>query len=753
MSEKTNPTYGDLEKRVRTLEKALEEMRLKERIPTRTELEGLVENSPDLIFRVDRNFRHLYVNRALLEVTGLSREEYVGKTNRELGMPQALCDLWDRAFSRAFENNGPQETEFTYRGTHGPRYYQLRIVPEPRPDGSVSTALGITRDITARREAEGQIRNLAKFPEENPNPVMRFTRDGTIVYANKASGTLLHTWGCGVGDQAPDEWQSFITGLAGGHKNREVRCGDRVFLLTFTPVRDATYVNLYGMDITEKKRTEEQLRETEQELRRHQQDLETIVEERTKELNCLHRLSNLIEEYDDSVEEILGRVPDLLVSASQYPEIACARVVLDDHVFTSEPFQEGPWSLSAAIMAEGRMVGTVEAGYLQKRPLRDEGPFLKEERALVNNVAHRLGKIAERNRARDRLKLQWEQFTALFDNLADSLYVADPYSYEILLVNKALEHTLGKNPVGGLCYEEFQGLDGPCDFCTNETILRERKPYTWEYHNPMTGGTYLMTDQIIQWPDGRDVRFEVSVDITERKKAEDALRTSGRRLRRLSRKLAEAQETERKYLAKELHDSIGGKLSGIKYGVEKLLKAPGYSQSSEGISLEDVISMVKETIEDSRRLSANLRPPGLDDLGIVRTIRTTCRQFEKLYAGIRTEADLKLEEEEIPDSLKIVIYRILQEALNNAAKYSNARVVRISLDRKDDGAALIIHDDGEGFSLKDVDDNGTDGMSQQGLSNMRERAELSGGEFEIFSEEGQGTTIRVVWPRLGAGVQ
>jgi len=733
------------------LEKALQQMRLKERVPTRSELEGLVENSPDLIFRVDRNFRHLYVNRALLEITGLSREEYIGKTNRELGMPEPLCDLWDRVFSQAFENNGPQETEFTYTGTQGPRYYQLRIVPEPGPDGSVTTALGITRDITARREAEDQIRNLARFPEENPNPVMRFTRDGTIVYANKASGPLLHAWGCGVGEKVPDEWQLFITGLARGHKNREVSCGDRVFLLTFAPVKDATYVNLYGMDITDKKRTEEQLRQTERELRRHQLSLKTLVEERTKELNCLHRLSSLIEQYDDSPEEILARVPGLLVSACQYPETACARVVIDGRVFTTDNFQEVPRSLSAAIMAEGRMAGTVEAGYLKRRSPGDEGPFLKEERALVNNVAQRLGKIVERNQARDRLRLQWQQFTALFDNLADSLYVADPYSYEVLLVNKALERALGKNPVGGICYKEFQGLDAPCDFCTNEIILRERKPYTWEYHNPMTGGTYLMTDQIIQWPDGRDVRFEVSVDITKRKKAEDALRESGRRLRRLSRKLAEAQEIERKYLAKELHDSIGGKLSGIKYGVEKLLKAPGYNPSSEGISLEDVISMVKETIEDSRRLSTSLRPPGLDDLGIVRTIRSTCRQFEKLYSGIRTEADLKLEEEQIPDSLKIVIYRIVQEALNNAAKYSNARVVRILLDKKDEGAELIIHDDGEGFSLEDLDDNGTDGMSQQGLSNMRERADLSGGEFEIYSEEGQGTTIWVSWPRLVTG--
>jgi signal transduction histidine kinase len=227
------------------------------------------------------------------------------------------------------------------------------------------------------------------------------------------------------------------------------------------------------------------------------------------------------------------------------------------------------------------------------------------------------------------------------------------------------------------------------------------------------------------------------------------LRKSERRLLRLSRKLAEAQEAERKHLARELHDSIGGKLSGIKYGVEKVLNALGDSQPLEGISLEDVVSMVKQTIAESRRLSITLRPPELDDLGLVRTIKTTCRRFEKLYSGIRVKTDLKIEEGKIPESLNIVIYRILEEALNNVAKYSNADMVQISLQEEGNGAELVIKDNGDGFDVDDFGDNGTEKMSQ-GLSNMRERAELSGGRFRIESQRGRGTTIEACWPRLNA---
>jgi signal transduction histidine kinase len=112
--------------------------------------------------------------------------------------------------------------------------------------------------------------------------------------------------------------------------------------------------------------------------------------------------------------------------------------------------------------------------------------------------------------------------------------------------------------------------------------------------------------------------------------------------------------------------------------------------------------------------------------------------------------DLRIKEEDIPEALKIVIYRITDEALTNVAKHSDAQLIRISLQNKDNGSELTIQDNGEGFRPEGVELDAMESKSHQGLSNMRERTELSGGLFRIESEKKHGTTIRIFWPRLTA---
>ncbi len=109
-----------------------------------------------------------------------------------------------------------------------------------------------------------------------------------------------------------------------------------------------------------------------------------------------------------------------------------------------------------------------------------------------------------------QLTAERSQLLSIFNGIREVIYVADPITYEILFVNYQLMNLYEKDPTGKKCYEEFQGLKEPCSFCTNKIILSQKyEPYRWEYYNNYIKRTYMITDRIIKWPDGRDVRFEL----------------------------------------------------------------------------------------------------------------------------------------------------------------------------------------------------------------------------------------------------
>ncbi len=234
---------------------------------------------------------------------------------------------------------------------------------------------------------------------------------------------------------------------------------------------------------------------------------------------------------------------------------------------------------------------------------------------------------------------------------------------------------------------------------------------------------------------------DLEKEIVERKGIEDLLRESEKHLRYLSAKILTTQETERKRIAGELHDGIAASLSALKFGIEQMVQiAPNENNQAK---VENLVIRVKLIIEETRRIMADLRPSVLDDLGIVPAIRWFCREFQKTYSGVVIGQQIDLEENEIPESLRTPIFRIVQEAMNNIAKHSLAFSVDLSLKKSTQGIELIIRDNGQGFDLERKTDDSRTGL---GLVSMRERAELTGGSFAITTGQETGTTIRVLWP-------
>jgi signal transduction histidine kinase len=239
-------------------------------------------------------------------------------------------------------------------------------------------------------------------------------------------------------------------------------------------------------------------------------------------------------------------------------------------------------------------------------------------------------------------------------------------------------------------------------------------------------------------------------DMSDWVRTEEALRLTQNELWRLSAQHLTIQESERRRIAVDLHDGLGQTLSLVKLSVEEAARS-----AREGVlektaaALERLKPTVKSALTDLRRMAMNLRPATLDDLGIVATLAWYFREFEATCPDIRLERDISVKESDVPDLLKIAIFRIVQEATGNVLKHAGADRIKVSLSNERDTLELLIEDTGRGFDLAKVMDqrNFDHGL---GLQSMKERAELSGDKYEIRSATGEGTSICVRWPSLEA---
>lgn len=231
--------------------------------------------------------------------------------------------------------------------------------------------------------------------------------------------------------------------------------------------------------------------------------------------------------------------------------------------------------------------------------------------------------------------------------------------------------------------------------------------------------------------------------LDERRQSEEALRHSEQQLRLLSSQLLTAQENERLRVARDLHDSVSQSLSAMKFRVEHILDKLEHGSREAPGDLNDVLlPLIQDAIKEVRDIYMGLRPSILDDLGIIATINWYCREFSNAYPHIHVEHNIDIDEGEIPDELKIVMFRVLQEGLDNVARHSQAGQVEVSLLKKLDSVEFAIQDNGVGFQLGEAlsVDQSDKGM---GLSSMKERVELVGGRFAIHTGSGSGTLVQM----------
>jgi PAS domain S-box-containing protein len=246
---------------------------------------------------------------------------------------------------------------------------------------------------------------------------------------------------------------------------------------------------------------------------------------------------------------------------------------------------------------------------------------------------------------------------------------------------------------------------------------------------------------------GQVIQLRLAVnDITDRRQAEEALKRSKEQLRKFSIHLQELLESEKKHLAAEIHDELGQMLTALKIELSWLAKRIPPDLEPLSQKAQAMMELINETDKVVKRISSNLRPPILDDLGLNEALRWLCSQFQE-RTGIK--CFLKMPESEICGKEQSTdVFRVIQEALTNVARHSEATTVRITMQNEADNLVITIRDNGKGISKSQIESD-----KSYGIMGMQERARMLGGELTIKNNNTKGTVVKLVMtaPYNGTG--
>jgi len=229
-------------------------------------------------------------------------------------------------------------------------------------------------------------------------------------------------------------------------------------------------------------------------------------------------------------------------------------------------------------------------------------------------------------------------------------------------------------------------------------------------------------------------------NVSSIKKSEQVLQERTEQLKELSTHLQNIREEERMNIAREIHDELGQQLTGLKMDIAWLMKKAGQDDPAVKAKFVDTLSLVDGTVKSIRRIATELRPSIIDDLGLNAALEWLVSEFsERLNIDIQFKNDF--DDKNIRPDISIGLFRILQESLTNIAKHANANKVLITVKKIDEAVHLSVADDGVGF-----DNNGGQRQRSFGLLGIRERTYMLQGEYEIFTEPGEGAKIKVSIP-------
>ncbi len=536
--------------------------------------------------------------------------------------------------------------------------------------------------------------------------------------------------------------------------SREIRLDDRLFCETVHTVPEFGVVRIHVVEITGRT----QMGQT---PCRDHLELEQRIREKTEELGAANlalererqRLYNLLDELpvivcvlapDFTYRFVNRRFREVFGDARGHP---CFQAKAgrdgpcDDcrvtRVFMEEVPIEWQWTSTA-----GRVY------QLYHYPVKDS-----DGSAIVLEVGI---DITERTKIVEELRRSEEKYRMLVEGMGEGLGVTDA-NQVLTYVNKRICEMLGysRDELLGRPTTDFVDADYRALLETQRQLRSkgERLPYevVW-IRKDGSRVTTVVTPRLISGADGRfEGSFGIVSDITERKRIEQALRESERRLHDLSAQLLQVQETERSRISRELHDELGQGLNTLKLRLAVIRNKLEKDQDFLRNECDETLAYVDQVIEDVRRLARDLSPRVLEDLGLVAALRHLINGFSR-----RSETSVSLKIDDIDRILsrnaEVMLYRIVQEILTNIGKHAAAERASVRIERYDAGVRCLIEDNGNGYDSERDEAAGSGGRGM-GIAIMKERLRMLGGSIELWSRPGRGTRISVYVPAYGQGAR
>jgi PAS domain S-box-containing protein len=714
---------------------------------------AFMDHLPGFAWMKDIEGRYVYVNKKEAELD-VYRDGAIGKTDADL-WPEEIASAYRANDQQVITTKQPLQAVEPSLANGEQSYMAITKFPIFDEDGSVVMVAGAGVDITdltqARDALNAQALRYKTLMETSTDAICVMDENGDLQEANaEFLRRLGYTWAEAKGLSVAEwdarwshaELQERMRELAGGSavfETRHRRKDGSVFEVevSATSVRIGAEQLFFCVtrDISERKQAERALRESEAKFR-----------------GLL--ASNIIGVVFWTLQGDIFDANDLFLNMVGYTREDLRQGRLSWKNITPQEYAAVDEKAVAELMATGTCF-PFEKEYVRKDGSRFSvliGSALLEDQKQTGSSF--VMDISERKQAEDRLRRSEEKFKTLFGIAPVGISVLDR-EHNLIDANPALEQMtrLRKDEMLNGIHRRRMILnaDGTPKLrhdWPSERAIRENRPIT----NVETG---------IVMESGETVWLQVSVaplalpdtsavvitqDITERKRAAEQLEEANRQLRILSRRLFHIQEEERRHLARELHDEIGQTLTAAKINLK--IVAPEVPAQIAG-RLNDSVELLDRLLSQVRRLSLDLHPSLLDDLGLVPALRSLLDQ-QAQRAGLRTQFFTAEPFENLGAETQIVGFRIAQEAITNVLRHAGAQQISVHLHTRAGRLEMKISDDGTGFDLAESERRAHEGRGF-GLMGMRERAALVGGRVEIISSASAGTTVEVYLPLNGAG--